>query len=198
MILCIALSCFLLIEAVETNAGSSPESQILYDRRSELLYERIAKNGIFLWSGDFHYLKDGNLDNRTVTPSSQTLFTYNGYLMTSASGGENFVLGWDLNGRLTQGIQTAVEYNWDDRLRFAQSGSDWIQVKYDADGNRPTSKLKTKNSQFSTSPCPADTYSNPPPPKTEIFQVKPVPFAPVRRGPFSPPKIEMIRPWAET
>ncbi len=49
--------------------------------------------------------------------------------MASASGGENFVLDWDLNGRLTQGVQTAVEYNWDDRLRWAQSGSGWIQVK---------------------------------------------------------------------
>lgn len=119
-----------------TYGGNNPDDVITYDRRSQLLHEAIDKNSTPLWSGTFSYDSDGNLDNRTVTPFVQTNFTYQGDQMTSAIGGENFTLDWDLNGNMILRALTTIDYNWDNRLRSAQTGTNSISVQYDADGNR--------------------------------------------------------------
>ena len=66
---------------------------------------------------------------QTVGPCA---YEYDGDLMTKAEGQE---LDWDLNGNLTGGLAVSMEYNWDNKLRYAQAGDNSIALKYDPEGN---------------------------------------------------------------
>ena len=52
-----------------------------------------------------------------------------------------FSLGWDDNGNMTandviNGIDTTLQYNWDNKLRSATKGTKSISIRYDPGGNR--------------------------------------------------------------
>ncbi|MBN1787656.1 MAG: RHS repeat-associated core domain-containing protein, partial [Sedimentisphaerales bacterium] len=58
--------------------------------------------------------------------------------MTTIDG---LTLTYDKNGNLTAGLKDAstpvtLEYNWDNKLRHAEVGSDYIDIRYDPAGNR--------------------------------------------------------------
>ncbi len=107
-----------------------------YDMRSQLKQADIDKFSSSFWKIDYSYRKDGNLESKTLNDTSTT-FTYDGDLMESASGGDNFALTWDDNGNLTLTNDTTLEYNWDNKLRNGEKeGAYSIDIKYDPDGNR--------------------------------------------------------------
>ena len=45
-------------------------------------------------------------------------------------------LSWNLNGNLDNSVTASFTYDWDNKLRFAQSGSNTIEIRYDVRGNR--------------------------------------------------------------
>lgn len=84
-------------------------------------------------------MKNDNNDmaSRTITGTAKTSFTYTGNLMDSATGGgESFDLDWDDNGNMIIGVDANLVYNWDDKLRSADSDGNEIALKYDPSGNR--------------------------------------------------------------
>jgi RHS repeat-associated protein len=109
--------------------------------RSELTSAAITNIGAETWNGSYTYHKNGDMDKRTVTGTTETTFTYVGNLMDTAAGGETFDLGYDLNGNLQEnnmsvGDDTALVWNWDNKLRSATKGSNSMSLKYDPMGNR--------------------------------------------------------------
>jgi RHS repeat-associated protein len=78
------------------------------------------------------------MNSRTINSGSPASFAYQGNEMSSASGSENFTLGYDENGNLTsnEAQATSYEYNWDNKLRSAEIEGNSIEIKYDPAGNR--------------------------------------------------------------
>ena len=59
--------------------------------------------------------------------------------MKTATGGEHFTLNYDNNGNMKNlpvNDTNSLVYNWDNKLRSAQKGSNTISLKYDPAGNR--------------------------------------------------------------
>ena len=109
--------------------------------RSQLTEANITNIGGNPWAAQYIYHDNGDMYKRTLTGKSQAAFTYIGNLMDTASGGENFDLDWDDNGQLTlndqtTGDDTSLTWNWDNKLRSAQKGSNSISLRYDPWGNR--------------------------------------------------------------
>jgi RHS repeat-associated protein len=110
-----------------------------YDMRSQLTYAYISDIGGSPWIYDYHYRLDGNIDSKVVNVEGTTEYEYDGDIMASATGGDNFSLTWDKNGQLTlkdETIDTNLVYNWDGKLRSATCGPNSISLKYDPMGNR--------------------------------------------------------------
>jgi RHS repeat-associated protein len=88
---------------------------------------------------NYHYRLDGNIERKTVN-SSDTDYEYNGDIITTATGGDNFSLTWDKNGQLVLSSHepqaTSYVWNWDGKLRSATCGPNSISLKYDPAGNR--------------------------------------------------------------
>jgi len=82
------------------------------------------------WTAVYNYAKNGDMNYRTIQ-SSTTSFSYAGNKMAGASGGESFSLDYDLNGNLTsnESQATSYEYNWDNKLRSAQKGSNTMSLR---------------------------------------------------------------------
>jgi len=82
---------------------------------------------------------NGDMMRRTITGLTQTNFTYSGNLMKTASGGESFSLDYDLNGNMKNlpvSEANSLVYNWDNKLRSSQKGSNTISLRYNPAGNR--------------------------------------------------------------
>jgi len=122
-----------------------------YDMRSQLIKARVERTTAptSVWEGDYTYRKDGNLDTRQETDMSQpAAFEYDfdnngsddGDIMTGATGGETFTLGWDWNGNMTSTTLNSglnFTYNWDNKLRKVEQDTTVVMsVKYDPIGNR--------------------------------------------------------------
>ena len=120
-----------------------------YDMRSQLIKARIERTTAptSVWEGDYTYRKDGNLDTRQETGMAQpATFDYDfqnpddGDIMTGATGGETFTLGWDWNGNMTSTTLNSglnFTYNWNNKLRKVEQGTTVVMsVKYDPLGNR--------------------------------------------------------------
>ncbi len=93
------------------------------------------------WISDaYDYNTAGNVLSHTYDTSEdspeETLYSFYGDLMDTASGGDNFTLGWDKNGNLTTGVGATLTYNWDNKLRQATKDTATINLKYDPQGNR--------------------------------------------------------------
>ena len=125
-----------LKSAVETIAGTRTHNlAYTYDMRSQLTSAAITNIDSATWTGQYCYKNNGDMDSRTID-SSQTTFTYTGNQMDAAAGGESFVLDYDDNGNMINGVASTLVYNWDNKLRSAAKGSDSISLKYDPLGNR--------------------------------------------------------------
>jgi len=103
-----------------------------YDMLSQLTGAKISNIESSDWNGSYIYNKDGNIRERIIN-SDPCAYEYDGDLMVKAEGQE---LDWDLNGNLTGGLAVSMEYNWDNKLRYAQAGDNSIALKYDPEGNR--------------------------------------------------------------
>ncbi|MBN1766614.1 MAG: RHS repeat-associated core domain-containing protein [Sedimentisphaerales bacterium] len=104
-----------------------------YDMLSELTDATVTGIGGGNWAGIYSYSKDGNIDWRKINSDPCDTYTYDGNIMTQAEG---TALTWDENGNMTDGIDTDISYDWDNRLSSATSGSNSISVRYDPFGNR--------------------------------------------------------------
>ena len=108
-----------------------------YDMLSELKSAIVNDGTTDIFDGVYVYNKNGDMQSRTIDQGTPTSFTYLGNLMSTATGGESFALGWDGNGNMTAGVAPAFIYNWDNKLRSATNGVKSItSLKYDPDGNR--------------------------------------------------------------
>jgi RHS repeat-associated protein len=109
-----------------------------YDMLSQLADATITNINGNPWAETYNYHKNGDMNYRTIQ-SSTTNFTYSGNQMNMATGGESFTLNWDNNGNMKNlpvNDTNALVYNWDNKLRSAQKGSNTISLKYDLSGNR--------------------------------------------------------------
>jgi hypothetical protein len=68
-----------------------------------------------------------------VNGGQQTVYTYDGDIMTNAAGHS---LTWNANGQLAATPTISFNYNWDGKLRSAAIGGISISLKYDPMGNR--------------------------------------------------------------
>ncbi|MFC1677853.1 RHS repeat domain-containing protein [Planctomycetota bacterium] len=119
--------------AAEQNIGY--DMLYAYDDRSQLTSAAITDYEADDWTGLYSYNKDGNIEQRIIN-AQQDDFTYDGDLMTDIEGDS---LTWNNNGQLEEKeapVSIAFIYNWDDKLRQADFGSDYIKLKYDPLGNR--------------------------------------------------------------
>ena len=120
-----------------------------YDLLSELTTATINDvTNTLWWQGSYTYRLDGSLKTRTVTGKSPTTFSFDSDadtyddcdLLTGATGGDIFSMGHDDNGNMLNlpnlNATNSLEYNWDNKLRFASNASNTVHVKYDPDGNR--------------------------------------------------------------
>jgi RHS repeat-associated protein len=132
-----------------------------YDMRSQLLSAYMMDYGSEPWfHDDYSYDKAGNVQSHMYKDSGHpwvtTPYTFAGDLMASANAsncygpvtGDKFTLDWDDNGNLTlkdnqsspcipePADDTALAYNWDNKLRSATQGPNTLSVKYDPAGNR--------------------------------------------------------------
>ena len=106
-----------------------------YDLRGQLKAASISNIAGQNWSAQYGYDKAGNLSAVEVDGSASNR-TFQGDRLLTSSGAESYALGWDENGQLTGSAAATLEYDWDGRLYQGQSGSDWLNLKYDPDGNR--------------------------------------------------------------
>ncbi|MBN1796533.1 MAG: PKD domain-containing protein, partial [Sedimentisphaerales bacterium] len=113
-----------------------------YDMRSQLTEAIIGNINSSLWTANYYYYLDGNIEEKVVN-NSPTDYQYD----TTAGGGNfdsdemtkagNTSLDWDKNGNLVDGLSSiSFEWNWENKLRKATIGSDTIELKYDPMGNR--------------------------------------------------------------
>jgi len=84
------------------------------------------------WAADYAYHDSGNIASRTIQSSTES-FSYDGHLMKDADGN---TLDYDENGNMKTGVSATLVYNWDNKLRSAEKGSDSISLKYDPSGSR--------------------------------------------------------------
>jgi hypothetical protein len=114
--------------------------QYTYDMRSQLTDAIVTNIGGSTWIYNYRYRLDGNIDSKVVNVEGTTEYEYDGDIMASATGGDNFSLTWDKNGRLvlSSDVAQATSYvwNWDGKLRSAAYDGNSISVKYDPFRNR--------------------------------------------------------------
>ncbi|UCF00403.1 MAG: hypothetical protein JSV82_04890 [Planctomycetota bacterium] len=103
-----------------------------HDMRSQLTNAEVTNAGDGTWTGQYGYHKNGDMISRTIEGASET-FSYTGNLMTDADGN---TLDYDDNGNMTTGVDVDVVWNWENKLRSAESGTKSVKVKYDPLGNR--------------------------------------------------------------
>ncbi|MDD5011955.1 MAG: RHS repeat-associated core domain-containing protein, partial [Phycisphaerae bacterium] len=128
----------------DVNGNRSHTSSFTYDMRSSLKTASITNINGSGWAGNYLYKKDGNIYRKftsgippryyqyDTTPDNGTEFDSD--IMTKA-GGDN--LTWDKNGQLVSKPQISFEYNWDGKLRRAETGEqETVEFKYDPMGNR--------------------------------------------------------------
>jgi len=102
----------------------------IYDMRSQLTDASVTNIDSSTWTADFTYKKAGNIQTKEIN-STTTDYTYTGDLMTEVDEDE---IGWDLNGNMETGLTAEITWDWDNRLRSADVGSDGIERKYSPDG----------------------------------------------------------------
>lgn len=107
-----------------------------YDMLSQLTDANISNIAGGNWLAQYIYKKNGDMISRTIQSNTET-FAYDGHLMTEADGNS---LDWDENGQLiysSHGPQaTSYEFNWDNKLREANTPDESIALRYDPAGNR--------------------------------------------------------------
>ncbi len=84
------------------------------------------------WLAQYIYEKNGDMISRTIQANTET-FAYDGHLMTDADGNS---LSWDENGNLTAGVNVSLVWNWENKLREANTPDESIALRYDPSGNR--------------------------------------------------------------
>ena len=111
-----------------------------YDAMGQLTSASVSNIAGSNYSIGYTYGEDGNIKSMTVGGST----VYFGYdsdgdtvddsdLMTSIGDDS---LGWNLNGNLDNSVIASFTYDWDNKLRYATSGDDTIEIRYDPRGNR--------------------------------------------------------------
>ncbi len=98
------------------------------------------------WLEEYIYHdKAGNIIRAEKVNSSDasnilgTNYGFNGDILTGATGADIWSLDNDANGNITSltgSPNSTVTYNYDNKLKYANMGSDTISVKYDPMGNR--------------------------------------------------------------
>ena len=109
-----------------------------YDLRGQLTAAEVGNIDANDWSAQYSYQIDGNIEKVTTQPGTDANevicnFTYDGDLLSEANDVE---IGHDLNGNMVVGLTAEFTYNWLNKLRSAQVGSDSMSVRYDPSGNR--------------------------------------------------------------
>ena len=91
------------------------------------------------------YKKNGSMYYRTIDSNNQT-FAYNGEQMSDADGNS---LGWDLNGQMTDGVDSKeFVWNWQGLLRSATYDGTTVTIKYDPAGNRVQRQVGTTTRKY--------------------------------------------------
>jgi len=88
------------------------------------------------WDADYSYYDDGNISSMN-DDGSVTEFGYgdsNDCDLMTWIGHDS--LDYDYNGQLTESVTASLVYNWDGKLRSAETDSSSISLKYDPMGNR--------------------------------------------------------------
>ena len=103
-----------------------------YDMLSQLTDADISNIAGGSWLAQYIYKKNGDMISRTIQSNTET-FAYDGHLMTDADGNS---LSWDENGNLTASVDVSLVWNWDNKLREANTPDESITLRYDPAGNR--------------------------------------------------------------
>lgn len=143
-------------ESITTTGGTVNHSYTFdYDMLSQLTQGIITNIDSSQWQVDYSYKLDGNIEDKTIDGTKITEYGYDSDLMTSASsttGGENFSLGWDDNGQMTNlpysGITTELVWNWDGKLRSGTKDTDTIELQYDPMGNRVSKTVNESERKY--------------------------------------------------
>ena len=145
----------------EVLTQNSHDYQYDYDMRSQMTWNKAT--GIYNenWIEEsIIYDLAGNIETSSKRAASDednyidTALNYTGDILSGSScncndlmnpiyyyeqGNLNYSLSNDLNGNITSlatSLSNTVEYNYDNKLRYAEKGSSTISVKYDPLGNR--------------------------------------------------------------
>jgi len=111
-----------------------------YDMRSQLTYAKMTNNvPPPVWISDsYTYYMAGNVQLHTScyypAQPMQEPYSFNGDLMTQA--GFSGPVGWNDNGDMSSNYAGQFTYNWDNKLRHADTSQKTIDIKYDPMGNR--------------------------------------------------------------